>query len=100
MNINSIHDLARALRNGPYAWPGGYPCYFIMGDGEPLSFKAAWAERRTLFQAWRDKANGYPDKEWLARGFEINWEDYDLVCAHTGENIEAAYGDEAHDTQS
>jgi hypothetical protein len=25
----------------PYAWPGGYPRYFVTSDGAALSFKAA-----------------------------------------------------------
>jgi len=33
MKIETISDFRKAMRHGPYAWPGGYPCYFIMGDG-------------------------------------------------------------------
>lgn len=32
MQINSISDFRKAMRNGPYAWPGGYPLFFVMGD--------------------------------------------------------------------
>jgi len=91
MRINSISDLRKAFRHGPYAWPGGYPCYFVMADGEPLSFKAAKENRRELLEALAhtaDRHNG-----WRPIGLEINWEEPDLYCAHSGERIESAYAE-------
>ena len=89
MSINSISDFRRAMRNGPYAWPGGYPCYFIMSDGEALSFKAARKERRQLLEALRDG----DDSGWRPIAVEINWEDAALYCTHTNERIPSAYVD-------
>ncbi len=90
MNINSISDFRKAMRHGPYAWPGGYPCYFVTSDGAALSFKAAKAERRYILEALRDN-----DKHcgWHVCGVDINWEDGELTCDHTGEHIESAYAD-------
>jgi hypothetical protein len=85
----TISDFRRDIRH-PYAWPGGYPCYFVMADGEALSFKAAKAERRLILEAIRDQKD-YPDKQWLPVGVEINWEDPALFCSHTNERIESAY---------
>ena len=87
MNINSISDFRKAMRNGPYAWPGGYPCYFITIDGAALSFKAAKADRRLILEAIRDRDNS----GWRVVALDINYENGDLVCDHTGEAIEAAY---------
>ena len=92
MEIKTISDFRKAVRSGPYAWPGGYPCYFIMADGEALSFKAAKAERRLLLHAIAHPE--YLDKQWLPVAFEINWEDGDLLCSHTGERIESAYAED------
>ena len=92
MKIASVGDFRRAVRHGQYAWPGGYPCYFVMADGEALSFDAAKTERRYILEALRDRAHGYPNGGWLPASFEINWEDNDLLCAHTNERIPAAYG--------
>jgi hypothetical protein len=90
MPINSISDFRRAIRNGPYAWPGGYPLYFIMSDGGALSFKAAKAERRGVLEALRDNSgNG-----WRPVAVEINWEDAELYCDHTNERIESAYAED------
>src|SRR6187399_1426285 len=92
MDINTISDFRKAMRHGPYAWPGGYPVYFIMEDGDCLSFKAARENRRTLLDAiaeWRD--NPRVRSGWRPVALEINYED-DLTCCHTGEQIESAYG--------
>jgi hypothetical protein len=88
MLINSISDFRRAVRNGPYAWPGGYPLYFLMSDGEALSFRAAKDNRRAILETLRDGRND----DWRPVALEINWEDADLWCAHRSERIENAYG--------
>lgn len=86
----SVSDFRRDMRQ-PYAWPGGYPRYFVTGDGAALSFKAARERRREILEAIRDDdtAGG-----WRVAGCDINYEDSDLVCDHTGERIESAYGDD------
>jgi len=96
MTINSISDFRKAIRNGPYAWPGGYPLFFIMGDGEALSFKAAKSNRRAMLEALRDK-DTRPRDQWLPIACEINWEDQSLFCSHTNDKIEAAYEGEETD---
>lgn len=80
--ISTISDFRSAMRNGPYAWPGGYPCYFVTADGAALSFEAAKAERRNILEALKDddKASG-----WRVVAVDINWEDTSLYCAHTSE---------------
>jgi ribosomal protein L24E len=89
MYINSISDFRRAMRTGAYAWPGGYPLYFVMSDGAALSFAAAKAERRLILEAIRD----CDASDWRVVGMDVNWEDSDLYCAHTGERIPSAYAD-------
>ena len=90
MNINSISDFRKAIRNGEYAWPGGYPCYFITSDGAALSFDAVKRELRNILESIANKAND----GWRIVALEINWEDAALYCEHTGQKIESAYGDE------
>ena len=82
----SISDFRRDIRR-PYAWPGGYPLFFVTSDGEALSFAAARAQRRNILEAI---SGGYNDG-WRIVGAQINWEDADLTCAHTGAPIESAY---------
>lgn len=89
MQIQTINDFRRAMRSGPYAWPGGYPLYFITADGGALSFKSARACRREILSAiaWNDNSGG-----WRIVAADIAWEGQ-LYCDHSGEAIETAYGD-------
>jgi hypothetical protein len=88
--IRNSLELRATLRNGPYAWPGGYQMYLITSDGETLSFEAAIAEYYQLAYSWRHKLND----GWRVVGCDINYEDTEMVCCHTGKPIRAAYGDE------
>ncbi len=89
MLINSICDFRAAMRSGAYAWPGGYPRYFITSDGGALSFKAARAELRNILESIRDQSND----GWRVVAVDVNWEDKNLYCDHTGDRIESAYGE-------
>lgn len=89
----TVEDFEKALEEGPYAWPGGYPVYFIVDDGEALSFNAALENKENIIDSIESKTND----GWRVVGRDINYEDNDLYCAHTNEKIECAYcedGDE------
>lgn len=87
--IETLRAVKQAIRQ-PYAWPGGYPLYVVMADGEALSCDAARQEwRQIVFATLRGARDG-----WRALGAGINWEDTALYCAHTGERIPSAYGEE------
>lgn len=72
------------------AWPGGYPRFFATSDGDALSYAAARAEQEQIKDAIADKLNN----GWRVVGCDVNWEDAQLVCAHTNERIESAYADD------
>jgi hypothetical protein len=88
MQINTPSDFGRALKQGPYAWPGGYPLYFVCSDGGALGFDAARKNAALITSALRDP---WDNSGWRVIGADINWEDPSLTCAHTGKPIEAAY---------
>ncbi len=90
MQINTVHDFRRAIRNGAYAWPGGYPLYFVTSDGAALSFDAARANRRYILQSIAHRN----DRAWRVIGVDVNWEDENLYCDDTGARIPSAYGDD------
>lgn len=73
-----------------WAWPGGYPLYYICADGGVLCSKCANAEI---------EFTAAPDAEtmWRLDAVEINYEDDHLVCCHCGQHIESAYGEPAFD---
>lgn len=87
--IANVGDLKAALRHGQFTNLGGYPLYFITSDGEALSFEAA----RDNFRQIVDSIDGRHNDGWRIVGLDVNYEDDDLVCAHTGKKIPSAYGD-------
>jgi hypothetical protein len=89
MRIKTIADLESILKNGPYAWPGGYPLYFVTQDGGVLSFKAVEENRPEVDSAIADDN----DPQWRVVACETNWEDPELICDHTNERIESAYAE-------
>lgn len=86
MRIDTVKDFKNALRN-PYAWPGGYPRYFITSDEAALSMQTAREEFRLIAHAIKHGE----DDGWRITCCEINWEDDDLIDDHSGELIESAY---------
>lgn len=90
MQIKTPKDFGNALKEGPYAWPGGYPIFFLTSDGGALSFATAWNERDQIVQAIVDKDNS----GWRVVGSDVNWEDPELYDDHTSNRIESAYAED------
>lgn len=64
---------------------GGYPLYYVTADGGVLSPEAV-RENQAL-------TNDPDDKQWYVVRAEVNYEDPDLYCEHTGERIPSAYAE-------
>lgn len=96
MNHTTItpREFAQYLASGPFAWPGGYPIYFITADGAALSFEAAKANARPIFQAIRNPG-GFTAYGWRVIAADVNWEDPALYCDHTGARIPSAYAEDS-----
>lgn len=86
----TTHGLKVALRAGKYAWPGGYPCYFVTDDGCALSFEAV----RENFRAVLASVKHHQSDGWRVLCVDVNYEDPELFCEHTGNRIESAYAED------
>ena len=71
-----------------YAWPGGYPVYAVLDDGESLCPSCARENVRLILSATHDRDI---HSGWYFVGAHINWEDSDLYCAHCYKPLEPAY---------
>lgn len=91
--IKTPRDLAYAFRQGPYAWPGGYPMMLVMADGECLCWKCYRSEYSLIASEVIDDRND----SWQPYGVDINWQDSDLYCAHCNNKIECAYENDDDD---
>ncbi|MBK1683442.1 hypothetical protein [Rhodoferax fermentans] len=69
-----------------WAWPGGYPLYYLCADGGVLCSKCANKEI---------ELTSTPDAEadWHIVAADINYEDPHLECSACGEFCESAYGE-------
>jgi hypothetical protein len=85
----SLSEIKKLLRAGPYAWPGGYPLYFVMGDGTPASFSGVRNEWKRICRAYLDQSDCF-EADWLIIGCEINW-DEEMICELSHDLIPAAY---------
>lgn len=90
MKIDTINDFGKALRSGPYAWPGGYPIFFLTSDGGALSFASAWMNRKIIARAIADNDHG----GWRVVASDVNWEDAELFDDDSGNRIESAYAED------
>ncbi len=71
-----------------YAWPGGYPIFYLTADGGVLCPKCA-------SKAFKDGLTNDPcDTQWYLVDLAINEEDNDLYCDDCNEKIGSAYGDD------
>lgn len=87
-------DMVKRFIREPYAWPGGYPCYLITDDGGVLSHQAAKSEFREIVSA---VLSCQRQSGWYPAAVNINYEDGELFCDHTGERIESAYAEPEDD---
>ena len=89
IKIENTKKLHEVLKSGPYAWPGGYPLFFITSDGAALSFEAVNQEIESVQDSIETECND----GWQVVAVDVNWEDENLLCDHTGEKIQSAYGE-------
>jgi hypothetical protein len=84
-DINTVADLKACLRAGPFAWPGGYACFFITSDGAVLSFDAVQEEFHQVVSAIRE---GDLRGGWRVVGLGSTADQEETpVCDHTGKCI-------------
>lgn len=65
-----------------YAWPGGYPMFYLDGYCEVLCPDCA------------NKPDYEPGDKQYPEAYDVNWEDESLYCADCSKRIESAYGDD------
>jgi len=80
-----------------YAWPGGYPIYYLCADNGVLCPQCANKESAVRDA---DEHPDYPDyDQWHIVAGEVNWEDASLTCDNCSQRIESAYAEQEGDAQ-
>ena len=85
--VFGVKEFAAALRQGPYAWPGGYAVIFLACDGESICYKCAHKNRHQICESIREHSHD----GWRLEGAFINYEDPDDYCANCNEHLEPEY---------
>lgn len=68
-----------------YAWPGGYPMYYLTADNGVLCPDCA-------NQPDVDYTDPH-DKQWHIVAGDVHWEGEAMQCDHCNGQIESAYGE-------
>jgi hypothetical protein len=93
--IENTTQLKATLRAGEFTSIGGYPLFFITSDGAALSFDSV---KQNLVSV-SDSIKNHHNDGWRVVACEVNWEDNELYCDHSGKRIDCAYGDNDSDSE-
>jgi hypothetical protein len=74
-----------------FAWPGGYPLYYLTEDGGVLCPEDARMAERDKLAEYDD---GTFDPQWHIIAADANWEDPEMYCDHCGNRIPSAYAED------
>jgi len=88
-----LHEAIRTVAQ-KYAWPGGYPLYAVMADGESLCPDCLNENLKLIVQATHDYTKGHFRDDWAIQGAEINWEDPLNYCCNCNSRIPSAYAED------
>ena len=90
-----------------FAFPGGYPIYYLAADNEVLcpdcaNFPEAFTteEKRTAVRTGKDQEEGtpdYTDRMWELVAVDIHEEGLPLTCSNCNKEIPSAYGPTKYD---
>jgi hypothetical protein len=69
-----------------FAWPGGYPIFYVFNDGGVCCPNCANANITEIDAEGRNSHGG-----WALGGSDVNWEDEDMHCDHCHKPIPCAY---------
>ncbi len=75
-----------------YAWPGGYPIYYVCQDGGTLCPTCANGGNGSIAYIG-NSSDGIEDAQWHIVGQEVNYEVESLFCDNCNAKVDAAYVD-------
>lgn len=73
-----------------YAWPGGYPLYYLTSDCSVLCPDCVNSEIDRVDAEMRDPER---HNQFQVVAVDVHWEGEPMQCEHCNAEIESAYGD-------
>lgn len=92
MKVRSFNADDYKMKNGKlqaYAWPGGYPIFYVTQDNCCLCPDCVNDNLELCLEQDIDER----DDQWYIVAADINYEDDTLYCDNCNKQIESAYGD-------
>jgi hypothetical protein len=86
LELKTYFHKGQAMR---YAWPGGYPLFYLCTDGGCLCASCVTQNRVQVFRSTHERERD----GWALAGVDTNWEDESLYCDNCNARIESAYGE-------
>jgi phage FluMu protein Com len=81
-----------------YAFPGGYPLFYLCADGGVLCPDCANNNNEVYIDSDdktpEEKEARFNDPQWHIIAVDINYEDTTMYCDHCNKHIVSAYGDD------
>jgi hypothetical protein len=75
-----------------FAWPGGYPIYYLAADNGCFCPDCANGKNGSLCQFPTLDPECPDDRQWRIVGQDVHWEGEPIICDNCGAAIESAYG--------
>jgi hypothetical protein len=91
--IESIDSSTNTGEVAKFAWPGGYPIFYITSDGAALCGKCVDDNMRLVLESTLEDARD----GWAVVGADVNWEDASLHCENCNARIASAYAEDDAD---
>ncbi len=76
-----------------FAWPGGYPMFYVFTDGGVICPACLNANIDQIDEANRGGRCCNSHGGWAVDACGVNWEDECMYCDHCHKLMESAYGD-------
>lgn len=83
-----------------YAWPGGYPIYYVFADGGCCCPKCANDNIEAIDEDIKGKRRWNSHGGWALTAADVNYEDPNLICDHCKERVESAYTEDKVEVKS
>lgn len=90
MTVAELKKYFTKGRAQSYAWPGGYPVFFLTSDGETMCPDCVTKNRAEIIRATGENSRG----GWAIAAVDVNWEDLEMFCCECSKRIESAYAED------
>lgn len=90
MTVDELRKHFHHGRANAYAWPGGYPVYYVTTNGAALCPECVTKERAQILRSTHERSHD----GWAIEGTDVNYEDASLYCDHCDTRIPSAYAED------